>query len=123
MSGHVALKTSCDANYKTPLQVLVGQAPNLKPAEFELLKGLSKPGGQCVYHVDLVGGNNTVITDVALSNPTHVGVQLPATGGVFVGINEIMPGAEEGGHEHAGMEMGGGSSMNMTGGSMEGMAP
>lgn len=103
-SGHVALKAACDANSETPLQVLIGHAPDLKPAEFELIKELSKPGEQCIYHVDLVSNhdNDTIITDVALSNPTDKPVRLPITGSIFVGVDEIMPGAEGEEHSHEG---------------------
>lgn len=128
-SGHVAMKVPCDANSHTQIQVLIGQAPNLKPATTELIKELSTPGQQCLYHVDLVssheaGANATVITDVAIKNAGTEDVDLTDTSTVFVGVNEIMPGAEEaeGGHMH-----GGGAEMNMTasgggGAGMEGMA-
>ena len=95
MNGHVAAKLPCDADAKTPLQIWVGQAPNLKPATLDLIKELSTPGKQCLYHTDLVSDNKagTIITDVAISNPTDKNVRLGLTGSVFVGVDEIMPGA------------------------------
>ena len=48
MNGHIASKLPCDANSVTTLKILVGQAPNVKPAETELIKELSKPGA-CVF--------------------------------------------------------------------------
>lgn len=110
MSGHIALKVPCDANSHTYIEVLTGQAPNLKPAQMELIKPLSTPGQQCLYHVDLASsqsatGNSTVITDVAIKNAGTEDVKLTDTSTVFVGVNEIMPGAEEGGHAPAQMNM------------------
>jgi hypothetical protein len=111
MSGHVAIKVPCDAYSNTPIQVLTGQAPNLKPADMELIKPLSTPGQQCLYHVDLASnqsataGNSTIITDVAIKNAGTQDINLTGTSTVFVGVNEIRPGAEESGHEHAEMNM------------------
>jgi len=94
MNGHVAAKLHCDVDAKTPLQVLIGQAPDLKPATLDLIKELSTPGKQCLYHTDLVSKEGSIITDVAISNPTNKNVKLGLTDSVFVGVDEIMPGAE-----------------------------
>jgi hypothetical protein len=40
MNGHVAAKLPCDTNSITPLIMLLGQVPNLKPASLELVKEL-----------------------------------------------------------------------------------
>jgi hypothetical protein len=40
-SGHIAAKLPCDASSTSPLKILIGQAPNLKPAALELVKPLS----------------------------------------------------------------------------------
>src|SRR5215467_3401193 len=32
-TGHIAAKIPCDASSTSPLKILIGQAPNLKPAE------------------------------------------------------------------------------------------
>ncbi|MFL6420678.1 MAG: hypothetical protein ACJ71P_14915 [Nitrososphaeraceae archaeon] len=37
-NGHIAAKLPCDANNASPLKILIGQAPNLKPAELEFVK-------------------------------------------------------------------------------------
>jgi hypothetical protein len=101
MNGHVALRTTCDANHEPNLQILVGQAPNLKPAELEYIAELSTPGKLCLYHADIesVHGEDVeanIITDIALSNPSNESARLPWHGGsVVIGVNEIMPGAEE----------------------------
>jgi hypothetical protein len=110
MNGHIAAKVPCDANSNPEVQVLIGSAPDLNPADFELVNELSNPGGLCIYHVDLMsnssattGGGNataTIITDIAISNPSNSNMTFPATSTVVIGVNEIMP--LEGGHEPGG---------------------
>ncbi len=98
--GHVAVKLPCDSKSESPYKLLIGQAPNLVPAEFELIKELSKPGVMCLYHVDLestMQGEHGIITDIALQNPTDKAVNFGPTTTVVIGVDEIMPGAEEGG--------------------------
>ena len=98
MVGHVAAKLPCNANSESPYKVLVGQAPNLVPAEFELIKELSKPGQMCLYHVDVestMQGEHGIITDIALQNPTNTEAKFGPTATVVIGVDEIMPGAEE----------------------------
>ena len=96
--GHVAAKLPCDSKSETSLKLLIGQAPNLKPADLQLVKELSKPGTMCIYHVDVEStqqGDNGVITDIALQNPTNKEVKFGPTATVVIGVDEIMPGAEE----------------------------
>jgi hypothetical protein len=96
--GHVAAKLPCDSNSETSLKVLIGQAPNLKPADLELVKELSKPGAMCIYHVDIGStqqGDTGIITDIALQNPTNNEVKFGPTATIVIGVEEIMPGAEE----------------------------
>jgi hypothetical protein len=112
MVGHVAVKLPCNANSETPYKILIGQAPNMVPADFELIKELSKPGQMCLYHVDLestMQGEHGIITDVALQNPTNTEAKFGPTATVVIGVDEIMPGAEE--HE----AMGNMTSTNSTG--------
>jgi hypothetical protein len=95
-SGHVAAKIPCDDNSNATLTILTGSAPNLQPAELELLPELSTPGGLCLYHADLAseqGGNMT--TDIAVQNPGEDDVELPATSTVVIGVNKVLPGAAE----------------------------
>ena len=97
-SGHVAAKLPCDNKSDTSLKVLIGQAPNLKPADLELVKELSTPGAMCIYHVDIGStgqGGNGVITDIALQNPTSNEVKFGPTATIVIGVEEIMPGAKE----------------------------
>lgn len=91
--GHIAAKLPCDNNNKTSLNVLIGQAPALKPADLELVKELSKPGTMCIYHVDVESGAPGVnpITDIALQNPTDSEVKFGPTATVVIGVDEISP--------------------------------
>ena len=114
MVGHVAVKLPCNANSETPYKILIGQAPDLVPADFELIKELSKPGQMCLYHVDLkstMQGEHSIITDIALQNPTNTEAKFGPTATVVIGVDEIMPGAEE----HEAMNMTNMTSTNSTG--------
>ena len=96
-SGHIAAKLPCDASSTSPLKILIGQAPNLKPAALEFVKTLSTPGKMCLYHVDVAsqpGGQAGIITDIAIQNPTSTTMTFPSTSTVVIGVDEIMPGAE-----------------------------
>ena len=104
LNGHVALKAPCGDDSTTPIQILIGSAPNMTVATLENIAPLSTPGEQCLYHADLIpGGNATIITDIALQNPTEEDMDFPPTASVVIGINEITKG--EHGHseseEHA----------------------
>ena len=95
MNGHIALHVPCDSNSKPAVDVLMGQAPNVKPIEPELVKELSQPGNMCIYHVD-VGSDpakKVIQTDIAIKNPSTQTITFPATSGITIGVNEIMPGA------------------------------
>ena len=95
--GHVAVKLPCDSNSATSLKLLIGQAPNLKPANLELVMELSKPGTMCIYHADIESsqqGDNRIVTDIALQNPTNKFVKFGPTATVVIGVDEIMAGAE-----------------------------
>ena len=90
-NGHVAAKLPCDTSNTSPLKILIGQAPNLKSSEAELVSQLSSPGKLCLYHVDLVSGNNNTITDVAIKNNSTKDIVFPPTSSVGVGVNAIAP--------------------------------
>ena len=96
VNGHIAAKIPCNDNSESTLKILTGQAPAFQPAELELINGnLSTPGELCLYHVDLPQANVTTTTDIAIQNPTDSSIDFPETSTVTVGVNEIMPGAEE----------------------------
>lgn len=91
INGHIAAKLPCDANNASPLKILTGQAPNLKPAELEFIKPLSTPGKLCIYHVDIPSKAREIVTDIAIQNPTTSQIKLPSTSTVVIGVNEIAP--------------------------------
>ena len=73
------------------MKILIGQAPNVKPAELELVKPLSTPGKLCIYHVDVNSKPGNPITDIAIQNPTENSMTLPPASTVVIGVNEISP--------------------------------
>jgi hypothetical protein len=97
INGHIAAKLPCDANTTSPLKILTGQAPNLKPAELEFVKPLSTPGKLCIYHVDIPSKSGEVVTDIAIQNPTANEIKFPPTSTVVIGVNEITPLQSSGG--------------------------
>jgi hypothetical protein len=100
MNGHVAIKVPCEDDSTTPIQVLIGSAPNMTAATLENIAQLSTPGEQCLYHVDLIpAGNVTTLTDVALSNTGEEDIEFPPTATVVIGINEVKKG--EHGHSES----------------------
>src|SRR5919198_1366970 len=102
-NGHIAAKLPCDANTTSPLKILIGQAPNLKPAVLEFVKPLSTPGKLCIYHVDILPKAGKVITNIAIQNPTANEIKFQPTTTVVIGVNEIVP-----------LPSGGGGNMTMS---------
>ncbi|HEY6658778.1 MAG TPA: hypothetical protein VIZ62_09640 [Nitrososphaeraceae archaeon] len=93
LNGHLALKAPCEDDSTTPIQILIGSAPNMTATTLENIAPLSTPGEQCLYHADLIpSGNVTIITDIALKNPTEEDIEFPPTASVVIGINEITKG-------------------------------
>src|SRR5688500_16633167 len=90
MNGHIALKVPCEDDSTSPIQVLVGSAPNMTAATLENVPPLSTPGEQCLYHMDLIpSGNVTTLTDIALKNTAEENIEFPPTSTVVIGINEV----------------------------------
>jgi hypothetical protein len=94
MSGHIAMKVPCDNGNKTTLQVFVGKTPDLKPMNLTLIKEMSKPGQQCLYHADVKsvhGPNGLLISDIVVKNTGSQDVKLTDTSTILVGVDEVMP--------------------------------
>lgn len=89
MNGHIAAKLPCNDANSTEVNVLIGQAPNLQPAELEFVGPLSTPGELCLYHVDIASDETTAITDIAIQNNSTEGIDFPATSTIVLGVNEI----------------------------------
>jgi hypothetical protein len=108
VNGHVALKIPCHENSQPKLNVLAGQAPDLKSIALVYIEELSKPGKLCMYHADLEENAPVshatseirigTITDIAIQNPGITELELPPTTSITIGVNEIGAGAEE--HKH-----------------------
>lgn len=97
VEGHVAFKSQCDEDGKSPFVILTGQAPNVKPTELELVDELSKPGDECIYHLDLESTAGNPVTDIAVFNPTDQPLSFSRTSSIVIGVDEISP-LEEAGH-------------------------
>lgn len=91
MNGHIAAKVPCDEGNATAVDVLIGQAPNLAPAELEFVGSLSTPGELCLYHVDVASDETTPITDIAIANNFTEDIDFPETSSIVLGVNEIAP--------------------------------
>ena len=89
MNGHIAAKLPCNDANSTDVNVLIGQAPNLQPAELEFVGPLSTPGGLCLYHVDVASNETTPITDIAIQSNSTENIDFPATSTIVIGVNEI----------------------------------
>ena len=89
VSGHFVAKVPCNANGQSQVDILTGEAPNLKSSDTEFVSQLSTPGHLCLYHVDLVSGTNNTITDVAIKNNSTNDIVFPPTSSVGVGVNSI----------------------------------
>ena len=89
MNGHIAAKLPCNEANSTDVNVLIGQAPNLQPAELEFVGPLSTPGELCLYHVDVASDETTPITDIAIQSNSTENIDFPATSTIVIGVNEI----------------------------------
>jgi hypothetical protein len=90
-NGHVAAKIPCGEDNQTSVNVLLGQAPNLAPAELEYIEQLSDPGNLCLYHADILSTESNPVTDIAIQNNATESIDFPATSTVVLGVNEISP--------------------------------
>ena len=94
-SGHIAAKLPCDEDNDTPISILMGQAPNLQPAELEFIEPLSASGELCLYHVNIASNESNPITDIAVHNNSTDEIDFPGTSSVTVSVNEISDIAED----------------------------
>jgi hypothetical protein len=63
INGQLLAKLPCDSNSKSPLQILVGQLSEVKPAKLGLIPGLSQPGYVCMYYANLTSPNNDIVVN------------------------------------------------------------
>ncbi len=90
VTGHVAGKLPCNSKSVSDISVLVGQAPNFKESNTNLVSQLSTPGKLCLYHVDLVSNSTTTVTDIAIKNNSTHDIVFPATSTIVVGVDKIV---------------------------------
>jgi hypothetical protein len=90
-NGHIAAHIPCDDDSTSPLAVLIGEAPNLSPANLTVVNALSNPGTICIYHVDIPQNATSTVTDIAIQNPTDSDIELETDSSVVIGVNEIEP--------------------------------
>ena len=90
-NGHIAAHIPCDETSTSPIAVLIGEAPNLSPANLTVVNELSNPGTICIYHVDILPNATSTVTDIAIQNPTDSDVELETDSSVVIGVNEIEP--------------------------------
>jgi hypothetical protein len=84
INGQMAAKLPCDSNSKSPLQILVGQLSDVKPAQLMLITVLSQPGYMFMYHANLTSTNND--TDAPSNVPKVDNIVTPGgVGGVREG--------------------------------------
>jgi hypothetical protein len=120
VNGQILAKLPCDSNSKSPLQILIGRLSELKPAQLQLIAGLSRPGYTCMYYVHLTSDNKTTgaitnhptgeakmrrmiktglglrednltITSIELLNPTGYRMILPNTASLAISVNQMKP--------------------------------
>jgi hypothetical protein len=91
VDGHFVAKVPCNSKGQSEVDLLTGEAPNLKSTDAEFVKQLSTPGKLCLYHVDLVSDAKNTITDVAIKNNSTKDISFPASSSVSVGVNSIAP--------------------------------
>ena len=91
---HILAKLPCDADSKSPIQMLVGHIPIIKVIQPNLVSELSTPG-MCLYNLDLGSkpgvANSQIITDVVLKNPTDKAITFPPSSTVILSVNEVRP--------------------------------
>lgn len=89
VTGHVAAKLPCNSKNVSDVSVLVGQAPNFKTSNLDLISQLSTAGKLCLYHVDLVSNSTNTVTDIAIKNNSTQDIIFPATSTIVVGVDKI----------------------------------
>lgn len=89
VAGHFVAKVPCNSKGQSEVDILTGEAPNLKSTNAEFVPPLSTPGKLCLYHVDLMSNGKNTITDVAIKNNSTKDIVFPPTSSVSVGVNSI----------------------------------
>ena len=86
--AHVGATLPCDENNVSPLVIVTGIIPDLKPAEMELVLQQSNTG-MCIYHTLIQPEGFDEVTNIAIFNPTGKGLRLPETSLVSISLSEL----------------------------------
>ncbi len=85
INGQVSAKLPCDSKSKSPLQILVGQLSQVKPAKLDLITGLSQPGYVCMYNANLTSTNNDIVVTSNTTSKYSKVNNIPTSQGVGPG--------------------------------------
>ncbi len=95
--AYLTAKLPCDSGFHSRAYVLFGELTNLKPAVLVPVKQLSAPGYLCMYNSYLSSsefitmGNNRIVTDIVLLNPTSHRIVMLNTSTLILSIKEGLP--------------------------------
>jgi hypothetical protein len=97
MRGSLIMKVPCDDKSATSLEVFTGSSPNLSGASPQIVKELSTPGKECVFHLNIAShqdANNPIISDVVVKNTGNSDVKLSDTSSIVLTVTEVMANPE-----------------------------
>ena len=94
--GSISAKLPCDSDNSTHLRVMIGQIPQLHPANLSMVKDLSRPGYMCLYKFEIQQNstsnrNSSAITDIVLFNTGGERTVLPNTSTFVIGVTRLYP--------------------------------
>jgi hypothetical protein len=93
MKGSLVMKVPCDDKSTTSLEVFIGSSPNLSATSPQIVKELSTPGKECVFHLNIAShqdSNNPIISDVVVKNTGNSDVKLSDTSSIVLTVTEVM---------------------------------
>jgi hypothetical protein len=94
--GSVSAKLPCDSDNSTRLRIMIGEIPNLQPANLSMENDLSRPGYMCLYNFEIQENsasnrNTSAITDIVLFNTSGDRIVLPNTSTFVIGVTKLYP--------------------------------
>lgn len=89
INGQVELKVPCNEDNTAAVDILIGQAPDLAPAQLQFEESLSTPGDLCHYHADLASNDINSVTDIAIANNSTDDIVFPETSGIIITVGSV----------------------------------
>ena len=96
VQGSISTKLPCDSDNSTQLRIMIGQIPELYPANLSMEKDLSRPGYMCLYNFEIgqnltkTGNTSSIpITDIVLFNSGDERSVLPNTSTFVIGVTKL----------------------------------